>query len=158
MNRRIENVNSRFFGGVTLPGKLRYQYLGSYTKFDHFLSKIKEQINMIRSYYIYLNDQTLSLQKEIIWKKNLFVRKNNKAMSFSFVRPWNFLKRKYVPTHRHEICNVLYKFEQYICKSKQQMEKKVVASSRSFFLNINKNLCSNSRCDIYYKNRHARST
>ena len=71
MKRRTENVNSRFFGGITLPGKLRCQYLGSYTKFDHFLSKIKEQINMIRSYYIYLNDQTLSLQKEIIWKNNL---------------------------------------------------------------------------------------
>ena len=71
MKRRTENVNSRFFGGITLPGKLRCQYLGSYTKCDHFLSKIKEQINMIRSYYIYLNDQTLSLQKEIIWKNNL---------------------------------------------------------------------------------------
>ena len=71
MKRKTENVNSCFFGGVTLHGKLRYQYLGSYTKFDLFLSKIKEQINMIRSYYIYLNDQTLSLQKEIIWKNNL---------------------------------------------------------------------------------------
>ena len=71
MKQRTENVNSRFLGGITLPVKLRYQYLGSYTKFDHFLPKIKEEINMIRSYYIYLNDQTLSLQKEIIWKNNL---------------------------------------------------------------------------------------
>ena len=93
MKRRTENVNSRFFGGITLPGKLRCQYLGSYTKFDHFLSKIKEQINMIRFYYIYFNDQTLSLQKEIIWRKNLFVRKR----TFFVIKQWVF------PLFVHEI-------------------------------------------------------
>ena len=57
MKRKTENVSSRFYRGVTMPRKLRYQYLGFYTKFDHFLSKFKEQINMIGSYYIYLSDQ-----------------------------------------------------------------------------------------------------
>ena len=47
VKRKTENVNSRFFRGVTLPKKIRYQYLGPYTKFDHFLSKFKDQINMI---------------------------------------------------------------------------------------------------------------
>ena len=47
MKRKTENENSRFYRGVTLPRKLRYQYLGSYTKIDHFLSKFKEQTRMI---------------------------------------------------------------------------------------------------------------
>ena len=46
-----------------LPTILRYQYLGLYTKFDHFLSKFRDLIKMIGNYYIYYNDQTFSFQK-----------------------------------------------------------------------------------------------
>ena len=61
-----KKLNSRVFLWKILFQKHRYKDLGLYTKFDHFLSKFKEQIKMIGSYYIYFNNGTFSWQKSII--------------------------------------------------------------------------------------------
>ena len=96
-----------------LPTKRRYQYLGLYTKFDHFLSKFKEQIKMIGNYYIYYNDQTFSFQKRS-FRYITFCKKHCQINGFSVFCTWSLIMRKNVPTPRHETCNIFYKFEQYV--------------------------------------------
>ena len=111
---------------------------------------------MIGSYYIYLNDETFSLTKETIYK--------NKLLKEAMLKQWVFP----LFIHKYLLKENIFlqpdvKFAIFFInlnntyKKSWWREKKVVVSSRSFFLNTNKNLCSILRCAIYYK-KHATST
>ena len=96
-----------------LTTKRRYQYLGLYTKFDHFLSKFKDQIKMIGNYYIYYNDQRFSFQKGS-FRYITFCKKHCQINGFSVFCTWSLIMRKNVPTPKHEIWNIFYQFEQHV--------------------------------------------